>query len=105
MPVRCDSHAPARLSRWGGTLAWVVREARLKLRMTALFLGKVNSSGRGASVGVACGDLAGDLGAFLQIPADDEVGSRRAGAIALLEAAIAAVEARDHARPPLAGRS
>src|ERR1700761_6073049 len=47
-------------------------------------------------VGVAGRDLASDLGAFGQVAADGKVGRRRAGAIALLEGPIAAVEACDH---------
>jgi len=53
-------------------------------------------------IGVAGGDLAGDLGAFFEVTANGEVGRRRAGPIALLEGAIAAVEARDHLIVPLA---
>ena len=48
------------------------------------------------SIGVAGGDLAGDFGALFKVAADDEIGRRRAGAVALLEAAIAAVEACHH---------
>src|SRR5580704_311562 len=55
-------------------------------------------------IGVAGGDLAGDAGAFFQITADDDSGRRRAGAVALLEAAIAAVEARHHLVMAFAGR-
>src|SRR5438093_12502096 len=104
MPCRCDSHAPRATKPMGDTLAWVARQARLKLRRGELFLGKVNSSCLWRLVGVARRHLAGDLGAFLQVAADDEVGGRRAGAIALLEAAITTIEGRGHPRPPLAGR-
>src|SRR5579862_2116120 len=48
------------------------------------------------SVGVAGGDLAGDMGALFEVAPDDDAGRRRAAAVALLEAAIAAVEARHH---------
>jgi len=40
-------------------------------------------------------EIAGDLGAFFHIAADDEVGRRRATAIAF-KSGIAAIEARDH---------
>src|SRR5262245_34068340 len=56
------------------------------------------------SIGVARGHLAGDLRALFQIAADDHVGRRRALAIALLIAAIAAIEAGDHAGAPVAAR-
>src|SRR5208282_5982757 len=56
------------------------------------------------SVGVARGDLAGDLGALVEIAANGEIGRRRAGAVALLEGAIAAIEACDHLIVALAGR-
>src|SRR5262249_38769917 len=56
------------------------------------------------SVGVARRHIAGDLGTFLEVAANDQVGRRGAGAIALLVAAIAAIEAGDHARAPLAAR-
>src|SRR5580704_10320964 len=49
-----------------------------------------------ALVSVAGGDLAGDMGALFEVALDDDAGGRRAAAIALLEAAIAAVEARHH---------
>src|ERR1700730_13991746 len=49
-----------------------------------------------ALIGVAGGDLAGDMGTLFEIAADDDAGRRGAAAIALLEAAIAAVEARHH---------
>src|SRR5580704_4820582 len=49
-----------------------------------------------ALIGVARGDLAGDMGALFEIALDDDAGRRRAAAIALLKAAIAAVEARHH---------
>src|SRR5215831_14919804 len=47
-------------------------------------------------VRVARSDIAGDLGAFFHIAADDDIGGRRAVAVGLLKAAIAAIEARDH---------
>src|SRR5262245_12860296 len=56
------------------------------------------------SVGVARRHLAGDLRTFFQVAANDQVGRRRAGAIALLVAAIAAIEAGDHTHAPLAAR-
>src|ERR1700745_4126620 len=50
----------------------------------------------------AAGDIAGretprNLRAFLDVAADRDGGGRRAGAVGLLEAVIAAVEAGDHA--------
>jgi len=45
---------------------------------------------------VACGDVAGDLGAFFQIAADDDIGGGCAAAVGLLKAAITAVETSDH---------
>src|SRR5450631_247610 len=50
-----------------------------------------------ALVGVAGGEVPRDLRAFLNVPADCDRGRRRAGPVGLLEAVIAAVEARDHA--------
>src|SRR6202451_2305418 len=47
-------------------------------------------------VGIAGGDLAGDMGALFEVALDDDAGRRRAAAVALLEATIAAVEARHH---------
>jgi hypothetical protein len=47
-------------------------------------------------VPVVPSDIAGNLGAFIHIAADDDVGRWRANAIALLKTAIAAIEARDH---------
>src|SRR5204863_1287504 len=56
------------------------------------------------SVGVARRDVAGDLGAFVEIAPNGEIRGRRAGPVALLEAAIAAVEARDQSLAPLGAR-
>src|SRR5262245_5163529 len=56
------------------------------------------------SVGVARRHLAGDLRTFLEVAANDQVGRRCAGAIALLVAAIAAIEAGDHTHAPVAAR-
>ena len=47
-------------------------------------------------VPVVPSDIAGNLGAFVHIAADDDVGRWRANAIALLKTAMAAIEARDH---------
>src|SRR6516165_6751120 len=68
--------------------------------------GRVNGCGVGtfALVGVAGGDLAGDRGALHQIAVHDHASRRRAATIALLEAAIAAVEARHHLVVTVAGR-
>src|ERR1043165_657763 len=55
-------------------------------------------------VGVARRDVAGDLRAFLEVAADRVVGGGRAGAVGLLEAAVAAVEARGETLAPLAAR-
>src|SRR5580704_1837482 len=49
-----------------------------------------------ALIGVAGGDLAGDMSALFEVAADDDAGLRCAAAVALLEAAIAAIEARHH---------
>src|SRR3977135_4621996 len=49
--------------------------------------------------------LARDLGAFLQIAANDQIGCRRAAAVGLLISAIAAIEARDHPGAPVAAGS
>src|ERR1700722_16492769 len=54
-------------------------------------------------IGVAGGDLAGDMGALFEVAVDDDAGRRRAAAVALLEAAIAAVEARHHLIMAVAG--
>src|ERR1700726_2515139 len=56
-----------------------------------------------ALVRVTGGDLAGDMGALFEVAADDDAGLRRAAAVALLEAAIAAVEARHHLIVAVAG--
>src|SRR5215469_4752388 len=56
------------------------------------------------SVGVARRHLAGDFRAFLEVAANDQVGRRCAGAIALLVAAIAAIEARNHTQTSLPAR-
>src|ERR1700688_3271843 len=49
-----------------------------------------------ALICITGGDLAGDVGALFEIALDNDAGRRRAAAVALLEAAIAAVEARHH---------
>src|SRR3984957_16671995 len=54
-------------------------------------------------ISVARGDLAGDMGALFEVAADDYAGLGRAAAVALLEAAIAAVEARHHLIVAVAG--
>src|SRR5262249_19930014 len=72
-------------------------------RMAVVVQGRRWTRGR-RSVGVARRHLAGDLGTFLEVAANDQVGGRGAGAIALLVAAIAAIEAGDHARASLAAR-
>src|SRR5262245_36375911 len=53
-------------------------------------------------IGIPGGNLAGNLGAFLEIAADHHVGGRRAGAIGLLEPAVAAVEADGQPVAPFA---
>src|SRR6266545_3465740 len=58
----------------------------------------------GRSVRIARGHFARDLGTFLEIAANDHLGRRRARAVALLIAAVAAIEARDHAQAPLPAR-
>ena len=58
---------------------------------------------RNASIRVARGDLAGDLGALFQVAADGDFGGRRAGAVGLLEPAVAAVEARHHPGAAIGG--
>src|SRR5262245_2630968 len=58
----------------------------------------------GRSVRVAGGHLAGDLRAFLEVAANDELRRWGAGAVALLVAAVTAIEARDHAQPPVPAR-
>src|SRR6202051_3513068 len=54
-------------------------------------------------VGVAGGEIARNLRAFLDVAPDRDGGGRRAGAVGLLEPVIAAVEARDHAGAAVAG--
>src|ERR1700722_4558759 len=49
-----------------------------------------------ALIGVARGDVTGDLGALFEVAVNNDVGRRRAGPVALLEAAIAAIETGDH---------
>src|SRR5580700_6644363 len=49
-----------------------------------------------ALISVAGGDIAGDMGALFEIALDDDAGRRRAAAVTLLEAAIAAIKARHH---------
>src|SRR6476661_476562 len=56
------------------------------------------------SIRVARRDVARDLRAFVEIALDREIGGRRAGAIGLLEAAVAAVEACDQPLAPLPAR-
>src|ERR1700684_2317144 len=55
-----------------------------------------------ALVGVAGGQVARNLRAFLDIAADRDGGGRRAGPVGLLEAIIAAVETCDHAGAAIA---
>src|SRR5215475_5548485 len=85
--------------------------SRPGLRARVSALGPYGSSSAGAalargrrSVGVARRHIAGDLGTFLEVAANDQDGRRGAGAIALLVAAIAAIEAGDHTRAPLTAR-
>ena len=52
---------------------------------------------------VARSDIAGDPGAFFHIAADDDVGRRRATAIAS-KTGIAAIEARDHVLAAVSAR-
>ena len=54
-------------------------------------------------VGVAGRQIPRNLRAFLDVAADRDRGRRRAGPVGLLEAVIAAVEARDHAGAAVAG--
>src|SRR3569833_398358 len=60
------------------------------------------NEGPRSSVRVACGEVAGDLGAFVHIATNRHQRRRRAGPVGLLEAVIAAVEAGDHAGAALA---
>src|ERR1700719_230782 len=57
------------------------------------------------SLRVACSYVANELGPFLQIAADDQVRRRRTGAVGLLIAAVAPVEACYHPRAALGLRS
>ena len=54
------------------------------------------------SVRVAGSDVARDFGALFEVAANGEIGGRGAGMVALLEGAVTAVEARDHAVMTLA---
>src|SRR6202034_114433 len=53
---------------------------------------------------VSGGDFAGDAGAFFEVPANGDRSCRCAAAIALLKAAIASIEARDHLIVAIADR-
>src|SRR5476651_1982750 len=53
-------------------------------------------------IGISRGDFAGDLGAFVEISANCEVGGRCAGAISLLKTAITTIETGHDLAPPLA---
>src|SRR5215469_13946996 len=55
-------------------------------------------------VGVACGDVARDSGALVEIAPDRQVGGSRAGAITLLKSPIAAIEARHQPVAPFPTR-
>src|SRR5581483_8321262 len=55
-------------------------------------------------VRVARGEVARNLGAFVDIAADRDQRGRRAGPVGLLETVIAAVETGDHARAAVAAR-
>src|SRR5581483_630914 len=55
------------------------------------------SKNRVVSVRIAGRQVARDFGALVDVAADRDEGGRGAGAVGLLEAVIAAVEARDHA--------
>src|SRR5262249_61193817 len=61
-------------------------------------------AGTSPSVGVSRGHLPRDLGTFLEIAANDQLRRRRAGAVALLIAAVPPIEARDHAQAPVSAR-
>src|SRR6516165_4805378 len=65
--------------------AHIGSEPQKWIRQTSIYL-----------IRVARSDIAGDLGAFFQIPANNDIGDRRATAIGLFKTAIAAIEARDH---------
>ncbi|GCC45064.1 hypothetical protein chiPu_0028816, partial [Chiloscyllium punctatum] len=54
------------------------------------------------SVGIAGRQVARDFRAFLDVAADRDGSCRRAGPVGLLEAVVAAIEARHHARPAVA---
>src|SRR5215831_2281153 len=71
--------------------------------VTVAVQGRVGRRGP-PSVGVARRHLAGDFRAFLKVAANNHVGRRCAGAIALLVAAIAAIEARNHTQASLPAR-
>src|ERR1700759_240951 len=71
--------------------------------MNALFPGRAQRS-ENALIRVARGEVAGDFGAFLDIPADRYRRGRRAGAVGLLKAVIAAIKARDQPGAAIAAR-
>src|ERR1700754_4055667 len=54
------------------------------------------------SVGISRRQVTRDLGALVDVAADRDQGRRRAGAVGLLEAVIATIEAGDHAGAPIA---
>src|ERR1700733_244730 len=56
-------------------------------------------------IGVAGGQVARNLRAFLDVAANRDGGCRRAGPVGLLKAVIAAIETRDHAGAAIAGGS
>src|SRR5260370_8344678 len=55
-------------------------------------------------MGLRRGEVGGHSRALVEVASNRETGSRRAAAIGLLKPAIAAIEARHHPVPPLAGR-
>src|ERR1700757_4382778 len=93
-----------RRSQRGGPLAVMVAGARPGLGAHRGGRYGAQAIRRPPSVGVARRHLAGDLRAFLEVAANDQVGRRCAGAIALLVAAIATVEARNHTQASLSAR-
>src|SRR6201987_4951502 len=93
-----------RRSRRSGLLAVMIAGASPGLGAHCGGRCRGQSIRRPRSVAVARRHLPGDLGAFLEVAANDQVGRRCAGAIALLVAAIAAVEARNHTQASLPAR-
>src|SRR5215470_19023075 len=92
-------------SRRSGPLALMIAGARSGLGAHCGGRCGGQSIRRPRSVGVARRHLPGDLRAFLEVAANDQIGGRCAGSIALLVAAIAAIEARNHTQASLPARS